>query len=282
MTADQTPETTPEAPFIVYSDWYNAPQRNHKEIGYIYYLYHDNILIYIGQTTNLQGRIGAHSTNKHFTRYRYEEVFLSDLTAVERKRIEYFKPILNIQYKPRGGDLYQIIGDYIHIEDKGSYLLNGVNKSPLSYTHYDPSTNTFDIVTRDYSKLYTWLQYKLDTMKSEFIHGEWGQQYQIGRLRLKTYNRKEATFCKPDQPDNLHRINLLTVKDSVVIPFGKHRMKSLAEIKKIDPNYVEWALENLDFSTFMSKTDYYRKNGKKPIIKDETIRVNMPSRGYHN
>lgn len=66
-------------------------------MGYVYFLFYEGILVYVGQTVLLGSRIKAHRKDKAFDRFSYIEVELSDLNSVEANYINNLKPIYNSQ-----------------------------------------------------------------------------------------------------------------------------------------------------------------------------------------
>lgn len=81
----------------------------------VYFLFRENTLIYIGQSTGLMGRLHSHSVNKEdalFNRgHRFDRVFFvavrdtDDLADVEGAFIRHFRPIENSGWpKDRGRD----------------------------------------------------------------------------------------------------------------------------------------------------------------------------------
>lgn len=69
---------------------------NHKkQIGYIYALFNNNEIIYIGQTTNIENRIMAHKHLPNATHCKYIEVPREKMDAWEFKLVHQFLPRLN-------------------------------------------------------------------------------------------------------------------------------------------------------------------------------------------
>lgn len=66
--------------------------------GYIYFLYKDNALLYIGQTTNIISRISNHFSFSIYDKVRLIECDIDKLKHYEYRLIKYFKPSLNTVY----------------------------------------------------------------------------------------------------------------------------------------------------------------------------------------
>ena len=61
----------------------------------IYFLYKNEQLVYIGQSTDILLRIRNHFKEKDFDNYSYFECEISKLNQVERLFIEKYTPLLN-------------------------------------------------------------------------------------------------------------------------------------------------------------------------------------------
>jgi len=70
---------------------------------YVYFLVDGDEVVYVGQSTNIMGRVASHEANpdKVFDRVFYIEVDRSSLGHVERKYIRELKPKYNISCLPR-------------------------------------------------------------------------------------------------------------------------------------------------------------------------------------
>lgn len=81
-----------------------------KKSSYIYYLFDDNILLYIGQTTMLPQRISTHiSDGKKFDQVSVIETKRKDLLLTERFYIHRDNPKLNLQVMDDYEYLLQIL-----------------------------------------------------------------------------------------------------------------------------------------------------------------------------
>lgn len=91
--------------------------KNINDLAYVYFLYNNDLLVYVGKTLHLTNRIATHTKTKLFTHYRYLECTRNLFTALEKYYIEKFNPIYNITdnkntYLENGEIL--IKGNYIH------------------------------------------------------------------------------------------------------------------------------------------------------------------------
>jgi len=87
------------------SDKYIAPITTYKSSApvkiapYVYFLYNDGVLVYIGQTKRLLMRLAAHQDTKVFNGVSVKEVDEKDFELCESLNIYYYQPVLNIQKK---------------------------------------------------------------------------------------------------------------------------------------------------------------------------------------
>lgn len=61
----------------------------------VYFLCKEDRIVYIGQSVNLQARLGQHLLLKNFDRVYYMEVREDELNRIEAELIEYYDPELN-------------------------------------------------------------------------------------------------------------------------------------------------------------------------------------------
>lgn len=65
----------------------------------IYFLFNNNELVYIGQSTDIARRIQSHRNDKKFTDYSFIECNESELNSREKSLIQKYSPKLNISLK---------------------------------------------------------------------------------------------------------------------------------------------------------------------------------------
>lgn len=80
-----------------YKEYVHNPKTVIHEVGYIYYLVYEDQVVYVGQTVNLEARIGSHISGKEklFDTIKYKEYPISQLFEEELKEIKRFTPIYN-------------------------------------------------------------------------------------------------------------------------------------------------------------------------------------------
>lgn len=61
----------------------------------IYILTQRDMIVYVGQSTNIKARLDVHRTNYEYDAVYYRECNKSELDGLEKACINYFKPILN-------------------------------------------------------------------------------------------------------------------------------------------------------------------------------------------
>ena len=74
----------------------------------VYFLIHNEVIVYVGQSKNVYRRTDTHKKDKNFDRITVIECLESDLDKVENFYINKFKPILNIVGKSRCDELSKI------------------------------------------------------------------------------------------------------------------------------------------------------------------------------
>lgn len=76
-------------------DIYQLPKISYNVIRGVYFLFDENVVVYIGQAINILRRITEH-TDKTFTSYSYIECSIAEMNELERKYIETYSPKYNI------------------------------------------------------------------------------------------------------------------------------------------------------------------------------------------
>jgi hypothetical protein len=67
----------------------------------VYFLIHDDEIVYVGQSINIHQRIGEHEKTKIFTTFTYVECSYEELNKIEARYIDMFKPKYNYNYLGR-------------------------------------------------------------------------------------------------------------------------------------------------------------------------------------
>ncbi len=97
-------------------------------VGYVYYLFCYEELVYIGQTLDMNQRIANHrNTGKIFDKVLFEEVPIESLTARETSLIQQHQPYYNKAKNSKSFPHYKIIGEYIigRKSQRGFKITNG-------------------------------------------------------------------------------------------------------------------------------------------------------------
>ena len=83
-----------------------ANSMSSKPISAVYFLIQDSTIVYVGQSTDLFGRISTHrSTGRPFERFTYIEVPIADLDRVEATYIHALRPAQNKAVPQSGFDV---------------------------------------------------------------------------------------------------------------------------------------------------------------------------------
>lgn len=92
-------------------DVYQLPKISYNVIRGIYFLFDEDVVVYIGQAINILRRITEH-IDKTFTSYSYIECSDVEMNLLERKYIETYSPKYNIMLNKA----------FLPVEDKGFNL----------------------------------------------------------------------------------------------------------------------------------------------------------------
>lgn len=120
---------------------------------YLYFLWIEDDLVYIGITINLQNRIAAHKKDKYFDKITYQlhpQISRKEMLIIEKFNIEHYKPVYNnnnkivIIKKPnfciyRKNLNYELLEkDGLYRDDirKEQFYYNG--KNLFKYEHINP------------------------------------------------------------------------------------------------------------------------------------------------
>lgn len=74
---------------------YKLPDKQIVTYGYVYFLYMDKILVYIGKSISLEGRIREHLRTRDFDEIRIGQCKVDLLDEMEAILIDRFRPIYN-------------------------------------------------------------------------------------------------------------------------------------------------------------------------------------------
>lgn len=67
-----------------------------NEKHYLYFLWFDEVIVYIGETVNLENRLIYHKKDKIFDKVTYKEYTIYDnVKNIEKENVDYYKPIFN-------------------------------------------------------------------------------------------------------------------------------------------------------------------------------------------
>ena len=70
-----------------------------KSHSYIYILYRDYEIVYIGMTRRLDQRLFVHLREKRFNKAKYIKVSHSEAPTLEKALIRHYKPLYNVAHK---------------------------------------------------------------------------------------------------------------------------------------------------------------------------------------
>lgn len=196
-------------------------------VYHIYFLWESDEIVYIGQTTNIKNRISAHKADKLFDRVTYtvlDLVDIKDVLALERKNINYYKPIFNDNknvllkranycfLRDGSKSLYLKANELIQDRNQGLCYYNGsiycsIKKGYDGYNIYE-DLNLIRVYNPD---KYEDITFKVVDSKLEII----------STLRTRTNTGK-------------------TLASNSIIPFGKYKGQTVSYVFRTDFPYIQW------------------------------------------
>jgi hypothetical protein len=216
---------------------FEIPKQESKETQtyYLYFLWYDDVLVYIGQTVSLPGRIVNHKLDKHFNKVTYkvfEHTTKQEILKIESLNIKHFNPPYNnnttgIAKTPnlalvRSGKVYE--KHKLYSSERDAYYYDGIVLQKMyTYCLYNNS------------RLSTISYYEDDVLIKEF-------------KRINT-EEVEIEFSILN-----HKIVHKTIKKQIDFIFkrGKYIGVPYLKVCKKDKSYIDWMIKNIpDYKTSM-------------------------------
>jgi hypothetical protein len=94
---------------------YNSSVKDFKNICHVYFLLKDEVVVYVGQSSNVSSRIKAHKADKDFDTFKVLECEEHELNATEALLIKAFIPKYNLVGAK--GTLTEV--DFLKLQDMG-------------------------------------------------------------------------------------------------------------------------------------------------------------------
>ena len=154
------------------------PKNNDKKENttfYIYFLWWNDTIVYIGQTTNLTNRILSHLSGKCFNKVTYnlyENISKEDILQIERTNINHYCPVFNddtkavfktleFVYKRKGDNSEKFLVNKVYSTNNYPYVFkyyyyNGINfytlktKGTLLYVYKDDEQTIINLENKDF------------------------------------------------------------------------------------------------------------------------------------
>lgn len=200
---------------------------SHLKTYYLYFLWYENILVYIGQTVDLNSRTIAHKKDKYFDKVTYQ-VFIGvtkpEILKIEREHINHFKPPYNDNEKgiiktktcalQRGKTIYQINKLYTY-RNQAFYYDGKVLQSIIA--HYKGY-----FYCEDGKQITKIRENSVHLVRDFFFFIE------DGKLKCKFEDKKEEK-----KKDDITNKKLKFIK-------GKYKGRLFEDISRIDTNYINW------------------------------------------
>lgn len=212
---------------------YTPPDKDHIT-GYVYFLFQNEHLVYIGQTVNLDSRLGEHKAKKKFTHAKYIKVGLENLDEMEKMYISHYTPIYNTSHVPKKSPMFvQVDGNWVSRKTHIGYKFNnGVviydncfhgyyNDDFISILYYPHISCKYNRNTHEY------IESRVDSNE----HFEW--------------DLSSFSFIKKDGSRYSNSDEKKILPDGYVFWFGKYSGMSVDEVKEFNENYITWFSENI-------------------------------------
>lgn len=199
---------------------------------YLYFLWYNETLVYIGQTVDLNSRTTAHKKDKHFNKVTYQ-VFMGitkeEILKIETTHIRHFKPSFNNNEKgivktptcvlQRGGSIFELNKLYNYKSESYYYdgnVLQSIRLTPRGYIYFEDGKQKEVINNLVYNTV-TKVNYYIENnlLKCKF-------QYQEEQETKEIKTNKKLVFAK-----------------------GKYKGKLFSEISRKDKSYVNWMKNNV-------------------------------------
>lgn len=215
---------------------FEIPKKEETDLKtyYLYFLWYNETLVYIGQTVDLNNRTLAHKKDKHFNKVTYQ-IFIGitkeEILKIERKHINHFKPAFNDNEKgviktstcilQRGGSIYIINKLYKTTKEAFYYdgkVLQSIQPHFKGFFYYEDGKkiknlgyNSFDL--------------------SDKIHFYIEENQLKCKFEVKAQIQKEVIDKKAEK-------KLVFIK-------GKYKGKLFQDISRIDKSYIEWMRQKI-------------------------------------
>lgn len=205
--------------------------------GYIYFLFYKGVLVYIGKSESLYGRIAVHRETKIFDKVLYESCPIEKLKTVERELIKHYKPILNGEYGNKPDKKVCVIGDsiFIHPKKQSFKLSDG--------RIYDKQNAVIGYIDADYvcwhgSKEWHRYCFSEDSIQDFLLPTKTNSGSFLGYNYYFDENKHEFVAVKKEPK----------LYDKYEFRFGKYKGKTVSQVKLFNPNYIKWFEEKVPVS----------------------------------
>jgi hypothetical protein len=212
---------------------FNIPKQEAKESRtyYLYFLWYDEVLVYIGQTVSLPSRIVNHKVDKYFNKVTYkafEHTTKEQILKIETANIKHFSPPYN---NNTGGiaktpEMALVRGDRIYERFK-------LHTTVLGGTYYDGKILHSILAKWNASKV---KYYKLGYYEDGLLVKDFGfVSLENKTLLVSLLNNRLKYEIIEDQ-------NTL---DKLVFKRGKYKGQMYSRVLKKDKPYIKWMKENV-------------------------------------
>lgn len=219
-------------------------------IGYVYYLFYKEQLVYIGSTVSIDSRISAHKSSKLLDKVLYKEVEYDKMLELETSEIKKYLPIYNTKDIGRGDwnkeecsimlefDNYYIIRTIGHIPKEHVYIKDNrvivndnyqYNNNIYNLRYKEIDLNKKTITKREVFKKKDH-KYSFCMDKFDFV-GEY--------LPPIVYKQSKSKYYKSNKPIKV----IIPIPEDYIFPVGKYKGKVYNQVN--DNGYKNWFYENV-------------------------------------
>jgi predicted GIY-YIG superfamily endonuclease len=215
---------------------FEIPEKEESDLKtyYLYFLWYNETLVYIGQTVDLNSRTAAHKKDKHFNKITYQ-VFMGitkvDILKIEREHINHFKPAFNDNEKgvvktstcvlQRGGSIYAI--NKLYNTTKEAYYYDGKVLQSIQQNH------------KGY--FYCKDNKKIQNLGYNSYHPNNKVHFYIEKNQLKC----NFEIIKQIQKETFDK----KVEKKLTFTKGKYKGKLFQDISRTDKNYIKWMKDKI-------------------------------------
>lgn len=235
---------------------FELPKRDKGVDGYIYFLFYDHQLVYIGKSISIAGRIAQHMDVKLFNRVLLEPCDGEKLAEREIQLIKHYKPVLNGASNRNPDTRMVLVNDqlFVHWHLSNYRIKDGEVLSGLSRVGYCDGRRVAILTSWDM------IYYNLENNKYKYtklnnLEGKkrLNTNYQFDKNKFvyfyeerKEIPKSKLTFGKIHGFSKKHPyLEGIEIPTDYTFKFGKYAGKTAMHVSSINPQYIKWFQETV-------------------------------------